>query len=43
MLLEDEARRGHIERANGRWRLTAPAERRHGRSLREIVLYDEGA
>ena len=35
-LVEDEARRGNVELVDGRWQLTARAERRHGNDLRRI-------
>jgi hypothetical protein len=40
-LLRDSARRGLVAEQDGRWRLTASAERRYGRALRQISLPGE--
>jgi hypothetical protein len=40
LLLRDSARRGLVAEQDGRWRLTASAERRFGPALRQISLGD---
>jgi hypothetical protein len=38
LVLRDEQRRGHVEKVGQHWRISAAAEERYGRALRDLTF-----